>query len=200
MSVALTQSWNAYQDEARAYRIKEYGYDILSNSTDYLLNEAMLLLADAPGSLFLGQGVAFEGHAMFKDLNGVPMEQRIELPVVEELQLGMSIGLSLQGYLPVSIYPRMDFMLRAMDQLVLHLDKLESMSCGQFCPKVIIRTRVGSKKPLDAGPQHTNDFTEAFRLMLTNVEVAKIVSSDQIMPAYRGALARSKSTLIVEAF
>lgn len=164
------------------------------------LNEAMHLLADVPGALFLGQGVAFPGHAMFKDLDGVPMEQRIELPVVEELQLGMSIGLSLQGFLPVSIYPRFDFLMRAMDQLVNHLDKLERMSCGQFAPRVIIRTRVGTRYPLDAGPQHTQDHTEALRLMLNSVVVDRITQAAEIVPAYRAAMHRNGSTLVVEAF
>lgn len=170
------------------------------SEVDKALNEAMLLLADAPGTLFLGQGIAYPGHAMFKNFEGVPMEQRIELPVVEELQLGMSIGLALQGYLPVSVYPRFDFLLRAADQLVNHLDKLERMSCGQFKPAVIIRTRVGTTKPLDAGPQHTQDHTEAFRLMLTNVEVIRITRADEILPTYRWAMTSRKSTLVVEAF
>jgi pyruvate/2-oxoglutarate/acetoin dehydrogenase E1 component len=126
------------------------------------INKAMLMLAEQPNAVFVGQGVRYGGVATYRDLEGVPDKQRIEFPVAEELQLGCCIGLSLQGYLPICIFPRMDFMLRAADQLVNHLDKLAAMSCGQFVPKVIIRTRVGSKTPLDAGPQHTNDHTDAF--------------------------------------
>lgn len=162
------------------------------------INDAMRLLAAQPGALFLGQGVSYPGVATFNDLEGVPMEQRLELPVVEELQLGMSTGLALQGFLPISIYPRMDFLLRAMDQLVNHLDKLWYMSRGQFDPKVIIRTRVGSKTPLDAGPQHTQDHTDAFRRMLTSIVVSKIEAVDDILPIYRQAIQTSGSTLIVE--
>jgi pyruvate/2-oxoglutarate/acetoin dehydrogenase E1 component len=92
----------------------------------------------------------------------------------------------------------MDFLLRAMDQLVLHLDKLERMSCGQFAPKVIIRTRVGGKTPLDAGPQHTNDFTDAFRLLLPTVAIEKIMGIADVMPVYSRAVQNRGSTMVVE--
>lgn len=164
-----------------------------------VFNEAMLRLAAQPRVIFLGQNVCYDGTAMFNDLKGVPMEQRLELPVVEELQMGMAVGLALQGFLPISIYPRMDFLLRAMDQLVNHLDKLACMSQGQFQPKVIIRTRVGSKHPLNAGPQHTQDHTEALRLMLTNVYIRRISSLTDVLEVYDEAMSARKSTLVVEA-
>ena len=113
--------------------------------SDSLLNQAMLMLAAQPKALFLGQNVAYDGNVMFKHLEGVPMEQRLELPVCEELQMGMSTGLALQGILPISIYPRFDFLILALNQLVNHLDKLAYMSRGDYQPKVIIRTKVGSK-------------------------------------------------------
>ncbi len=156
------------------------------------------MIADA-GAIFIGQGVAYDGVATFDSLEGVPMSQRIETPVVEELQLGMGIGMALQGFLPVLVYPRIDFMLRAMDQLVNHLDKLEEMSRGQFRPKVIIRTRVGSRTPLDPGPQHSQDHARAFSLMLTNVDIIMIRHPAAIMDLYRAALGSVRSSLVVEA-
>lgn len=163
-----------------------------------MINQAMRELAKA-GAIFVGQGVEFGGVATYKDLEGIPKEQRIEFPVAEELQLGFCAGLSLQGFLVVSIFPRCDFLMRAMDQLVNHLDKLEAMSHGQFKPKVIIRTRVGTTKPLDAGPQHTQDHTKAFKAMLTNVEVVRLNLESKVLSTYRQALRRPGSSLIVEA-
>lgn len=159
----------------------------------------MLLLAAQPRSIFIGQSVAYEGTSMFRDLEGVPPEQRIEFPVAEELQLGVASGLALQGFLPICIFPRMDFMLRAMDQLVNHLDKMEEMSHQQFDPKVIIRTRIGSKTPLDAGPQHTQNYVLAFEDMLTNIHVTFIEHADTIMDSYQFAIDSSRSVLIVES-
>jgi len=160
----------------------------------------MLAIAAQPGSLFVGQNVRYDGAATYKALDGIPDEQRCEFPVAEELQLGFCTGLALMGFLPVCIYPRMDFMLRAVDQLVNHLDKLEYMSRGQFCPKVIIRTKVGATKPLNAGPQHTQNHCAAFRLMLTNVDVLEILDAKDISRTYRMAMESKRSSIVVEAW
>lgn len=158
----------------------------------------MKLLADA-GGFFFGQGVTADGIAWHADYADVPAAQKLEFPVAEELNVGAAIGLSLTGYLPVVCIPRMDFLLRAADQLVNHLDKLEGMSAGQFRPKVIIRTRVGSRTPLDPGPQHRQNHAEAFRRMLTTVVVEEIEYPADIPDVYNAALARTRSTLVVEA-
>ena len=166
-------------------------------TTGQLLNLAMRSLAQNKDTLFVGQSVAYPGWA-YDSLDGVPMSQRVEFPVAEELQLGYCTGLSLKGYLPVCIFPRMDFMLRALDQLVNHLDKLEAMSRGQFNPKVIIRTRVGPREPLDAGPQHTQDHSEAFREMLERVEVVNLRKEANILETYRFAEYTDRSVIVVE--
>jgi pyruvate dehydrogenase E1 component beta subunit len=162
------------------------------------LNQAMLMLAAQPRSLFIGQGVAADGVATYADFEGVPMEQRIEFPIAEELNVGYAIGLAMMGYLPVVCIPRVDFLLRAADAIINHLDKIEQMSVGQWNPKVIIRTRVGSKTPLDAGPQHTQRHTEAFRHMLTNVNVWEILRPSEILPTYECVTLGTKSSIIVE--
>ena len=99
--------------------------------------------------------------------------------------MGMSTGLALMGYVPISCYPRFDFLLLAMNQLVNHLDKIRIMSDQQFKPKVIIRTSVGSKKPLNGGPQHTQDYTEQFKKILTEVKVVYLKSPKQIFPEFK---------------
>ena len=115
------------------------------------LTEAMTLLAQDERTIFLGQSVAYPGSALFLTLEGVPCHKKIELPVAEEMQMGMSIGLSLMGYIPISIYPRFDFLLLATSQLANHLDKCAEMTHEEFKPKVIIRTCVGSTSPLILG-------------------------------------------------
>lgn len=159
------------------------------------VNAAMHMLADDSRTVFVGQSVRYDGAAIYHSLEGVPMEKRVEFPVVENLQLGYCTGLSLTGKLPICIYPRMDFMLLAMDQLVNHLDKLPLYG---WKPKVIIRCRVGQKTPLDAGPQHSGNYTEPFREMLTNVIVEEVTKPELVMEVYRSAMQRKLSTLIVE--
>ena len=165
-----------------------------------LLTDAMTLLGQQPNSMFVGQNVRYEGTPMFRHLVNVPMEQRIEFPVAEDLQMGFCTGLALQGFFPIAIYPRFDFLLLAFNQLVNHLDKLEQMSRGQFTPKVIVRTAVGKRSPLDAGPQHTQNHTEAFWRMLTNTEVYEIKRVDKIKGTYDAAIHSKKSVVVVENF
>lgn len=163
------------------------------------LTRAMAMLAAEPRSYFIGQAVEYPGTAMFGTLKDVPMAQRLELPVAEEMQMGMAIGLALGGYIPITIYPRWNFLLLATNQLVNHLDKLPLMS--KYRPGVIIRTAVGSVVPLDPQHQHRGDYTGAFKSMCDSIAVWKIVSPGAVMHTYRWALDRAQrgeSSLVVE--
>ena len=164
------------------------------------LCRAMEYLARDQRTMFLGQAVACPGTAMTNTLKNVAREKLLELPVTEDLQMGMSTGLALTGIVPVSIYPRWNFLLCAVSQLVSHLDKLPAMSDGGYKPKVIVRTGIGSERPLHPQFQHVGDFTDAFRLMCKNIEVIRLDEPEQIFPAYQKALEREdgKSTIIVE--
>jgi len=162
------------------------------------LIKAMTMLAKNKKTVFLGQGVRYSGHGLYPTLKNVDDNKRIELPVCEELQMGMTQGLALEGFIPVSIFPRMDFLICATNQLVNHLDKMEEMSEGEFKPRVIIRTAIGSTNPLMAGCQHIQDHSKALRLMLTNIEVIVLYNKSQIMPAYKKALKIKKSTVLIE--
>ena len=159
------------------------------------INAAMLKLAEQPNVVFVGQSVRYDGAAIFDSLKGVPMDKRLEMPVIEDFQMGFCTGLALAGRLPVCIFPRMDFMLLCLNQLVNHLDKLPLFG---WHPKVIIRTTVGAKSPLDAGPQHTQDHTEAFRRMMTYVQVVQVTRADAVPLVYQYALETPASVLIVE--
>jgi pyruvate/2-oxoglutarate/acetoin dehydrogenase E1 component len=161
------------------------------------LTAAMTMLGERPRAVLLGQAVAVPGTGMTQTFAGVPREKLIELPVFEETQLGMAIGLSLDGSHPVvCVYPRINFLLLAVNQLVNHLDAIPRYS--DYKPRVIIRTAVATPEPLNPGVQHLDDFSSALRSMLTVVRVDRLMFADQIMPAYRDALERDGSSLIVE--
>ena len=162
------------------------------------LKKAMNMLAKNEHVVFLGQQIKYGGCIMSDSLVDVSDKKKIELPLIEDCQMGMSIGLSLMGFIPVSIYPRMDFLVIAMNQLVNHLDKIESMSCGQFKPKVIVRTAVGSTSPLYPGLQHCSDYTVGLQRMLKNVSVKKICFASQVMEFYDVALKSDESSILVE--
>ena len=160
----------------------------------------MKWLGEKDDTVFLGQACKVSGHAISSTLGEVPEEKRIELPVFEEMQMGISTGMALDGFVPVTMFPRFDFFILACNQLVNHLDKMRDMSKGEMTPRVIIRVAVGTKTPIDAGPQHTQNHTEAFRKMLTEVNVVEILEPEDIFPAFKEAYERSdsKSTLIIE--
>lgn len=158
--------------------------------------DSMDFLAKDDRAIFLGQQI--NPLDFYSTLINVPLDKRIELPVAEEMQIGMSLGLALEGFLPISIIQRMDFLLRAADQLVNHLDKIKDMSRGVFNPKVIIRTTIGSKTPLDVGPQHSQDFTETFRLLFDNIEVIKPETPDEVRAAYMKAYNKEGSFMVIE--
>ena len=164
------------------------------------LIRSMEYLAKDKRTIFIGQSVRYSGNAIFNTLSTISNSRKIELPVFEDVQMGMSMGLALDGYIPVTCYPRFDFLILAINQLVNHLDKIEYMSENKMKPRVIIRTSIGSKKPLDGGPQHTQDYTKAFKLMLTEIDVVLLNSKKQIFPAFKKALERKdcKSTLLIE--
>ena len=166
---------------------------------DHLV-EAMEYVAEDPRTIFIGQSVAYSGNSIYNTLKTIPNDRKIETPVFEETQMGLSIGLAMEGFVPVTCYPRFDFLLLAVNQLVNHLDKMEEMTRGVFKPRVIIRTSIGAKHPLNGGLQHTQDHTEAFRHLLDNVDVVLLENKEDIFPAFKKALERedNKSTLLVE--
>tara|TARA_A100001201_G_C4093149_1_gene202841 strand:+ start:2567 stop:3088 length:522 start_codon:yes stop_codon:yes gene_type:complete len=162
------------------------------------VNKGMELLASNPQSIFIGQAVQYKGTALTHQVKNFGKEKLLEMPVAEEFQAGFAIGLALEGYLPISLYPRMNFIILAMNQIINHLDKWEAMSVGESKPKVIMKAVVGSEHPLDPGHQHKANYTEAFRSMSTNIDVAELIYPHQILDTYKRALDTDKSTLIIE--
>ncbi|MEK6889158.1 MAG: hypothetical protein AABW80_03560 [Nanoarchaeota archaeon] len=165
------------------------------------LKKAMETLAQDERTIFLGQTVGFPGSRFtYKTFKDIPLDKRVELPIMEEAQMGICTGLAMAGYVPIAVYPRFDFVLLAANQLINHLDKIRDLSCGRLNPKVIIRTIVGSTIPFSPGAQHCQDHTEQFRTMMHNINVIKLSNPDMIVPSYLGALSNKtqKSTLLVE--
>lgn len=158
----------------------------------------MSWLADQPDTLFLGQSVLHEGTGLYDTLDHLPKEKRMEFPVAENFQLGFSIGMAINNVVPVSCFPRWNFLLCAADQLVNHLDKLYKMSDGEYNPKVIIRVAVGSETPVDPQDQHKGNFSNAFREMLNYVNVVELTNPDEILTRYQEAYQREGSTILVE--
>lgn len=164
------------------------------------LKSAMTWLSKLDRTVFIGQSIEFPGTGMYQTFSEVPPAKKLEMPVEEDFQLGLSIGMALAGMTPISVFPRWNFLLLATNQLVNHLDKMRELLGGKEPPKVIVRTAIGSVNPLHPGPQHVGDFTEAFKLLLPNVEIVKLEKKEQIVFEYQRAAQRADgvSTILVE--
>ncbi|MCX6896573.1 MAG: hypothetical protein NTZ16_13970 [Verrucomicrobia bacterium] len=163
------------------------------------LTQAMHQLAEDPKVVFIGYGIRCGGQAA-GTLKGIPEAQLIETPVAENLMVALGIGLALKGYKPVVFIERFDFILNALDAIVNHLDKINTMSRGEFKPTMILRVVTGNRlKPLFTGETHTQDFSEAVAKMVT-FPVIGLREAGQIGEQYAAAKARlvDTSTMLVE--
>jgi pyruvate/2-oxoglutarate/acetoin dehydrogenase E1 component len=164
------------------------------------LKRSMDWLNEQPNTLFLGQAVEYAGTGMTNTLKDVDRNKMLEMPVNEDMQMGLSLGMALNGTVPISLYPRWNFLLLAANQVVNHLDKVKAMSDGGYTPKVIIRTSIGSQRPLHPQHQHVADFTGGFRALCDTIDVIKLDEPNQIFEAYKYAYERTdnRSTILVE--
>lgn len=164
------------------------------------LKRSMDWLGEKEDTLFLGQAVEYEGTAMTNTLKDVDKGKLFEMPVNEDMQMGITLGIALDGSVPISLFPRWNFLLLAANQVVNHLDKISLMSDGGYTPKVIVRTSIGSQRPLHPQHQHVGDFTGGFRAMCDTVEVIRMDEPNQIFTAFKRAYEREdgKSTILVE--
>lgn len=164
------------------------------------LTKSMDWLGKKTDTFFLGQAVSYPGTGMTNTLKTVPTDKLWEFPVTEDMQMGVSIGMAFNNTVPISIYPRWNFLLLATNQIVNHLDKITLMADVPYKPKVIIRTAIGSERPLHPQHQHVGDYTEAFKLLCPNIDIIRLDEPEQIFESYQKAYERvdGKSTLLIE--
>jgi len=143
------------------------------------LTKSMKFLAEKPDTIFIGQQIVYAGNPMSTTLGDVPKEKMIEVPVMEETQMGMSLGLAMMGKTVITFYPRWDFLVSAANQLINHADKFEHMTGKKV--NMLIRVGVGSKDPLDPGIQHRNDYTDEFKSILQFTKVHKLKQIEDIL-------------------
>ena len=178
--------------------VKEYNFKTMKYFDE--LKKAMDWLGEKPDTLFLGQAVEYEGTAMTNTIKDVNVNKKLEMPVNEDMQMGMTIGMALNGTVPISIFPRWNFLLLASNQIVNHLDKIKIMSNNEYQPKIIIRTAIGSQRPLHPQYQHIGDFTGGFKAMCDWVDIIRLDEPSQIFESYKYAYERTdnRPTILVE--
>ena len=64
------------------------------------------------------------------------------------------------------------------------------MAGDRIKPKIIIRTSIGSQRPLHPQHQHIGDFSLAIKKMCSTIEVIKLSDPNKIFSAYKKAYER----------
>lgn len=164
------------------------------------LKRTMEWLATQSHTFFVGQTVAGPGTFMYKTLCDVPENRTLEMPINESFQMQFTIGLALDGYVPISVYPRQNFLLLATSDMANMLDKIPDISRQSWMPKVIIRVASGPDKPVHPGHQHVGNYAESFRHLFDWIDVVELEEPEDVFPAYERAYLRDdgRSTLIIE--
>lgn len=109
-----------------------------------------------PKCFAIGQGLWspwYVGNSM-RDLDKKFGKERvIDTPVSELATTGAAVGAALNGYHPIVVHPRMDFMVLAADQIINQAAKWRHMLGGKISPTVTIRGIVN--RGGEQGAQHS---------------------------------------------
>ena len=160
------------------------------------IKDAMTTLAQEHRTVFIGYNI-LHGSRAYGTLKQVPVNMCIETPVAENLMAGLATGMAMAGFRPVLFFERHDFILNALDCIVNHMDKMASMTEGQFKAPVIIRAVVGGTKPLYPGPQHIQDFTDAFKALI-NFPVLDLRTPEDVVEGYEKISQTHTPVMMVE--
>lgn len=160
------------------------------------LSNAMTYLGNKHDTIFIGQQIVYAGNPMSTTLGNVSKDKMIEVPVMEESQMGMSLGLAMTGKTVITFYPRWDFLVSATNQLVNHIDKYTLMTGKKA--NIIIRLGKGSDKPLDPGHQHKGNYLNEFKSLCPNIKFHDLISYTLILDSYTNAYIEGGVHVLVE--
>jgi len=160
------------------------------------LTTAMTFLGEQDNVVFIGQQIVYAGNPMSTTLGNVPKDKMIELPVMEETQMGMSLGIAMTGKTVITFYPRWDFIVLAVNQLTNHIDKYQLMTGKKA--NILIRLGKGSDKPLDPGHQHKGNYFNEFNTMCPNITFYDLQNVEDILTTYKSAYEQGGVHVLVE--
>jgi pyruvate dehydrogenase E1 component beta subunit len=118
----------------------------------------------------------------------------IETPLSENMLTGACVGMAIEGWKPVLVHARNDFLMLTMEQLVNTAAKWRYMSAGRPLT-FVVRSIVG--RGWGQGPQHS----QALHAMFAHVPGLNVVmpaDADGARDALPWALAQPSPTLIIE--
>jgi len=137
------------------------------------LNEALhQKIASDEKTFLIGQGVIspwYVGSTTIGLLDRFGDERIIDTPVSENSTTGAAIGAALAGMLPILLFPRMDFMHYAMDQIANHAANWHYMFGGQLSVPLTIWTII------NRGGEQAAQHSQALQAIFAHLPGLKVV-------------------------
>jgi len=137
------------------------------------INEALCQLLERDERTFLiGQGVNspwYVGNTTKGLCDRFGAERVIDTPVSENGMTGVAVGAALAGMRPILVFPRMDFMYYAMDQIANHAANWHYMFGGQLSVPLTIWAII------NRGGEQAAQHSQALQAMLTHIPGLKVV-------------------------
>ena len=137
------------------------------------INEALSQLLERDERTFLiGQGVNspwYVGNTTKGLFDRFGPERVIDTPVSENGMTGVAVGAALAGMRPILVFPRMDFMYYAMDQIANHAANWHYMFGGQLSVPLTIWAII------NRGGEQAAQHSQALQAMLTHIPGLKVV-------------------------
>ena len=138
------------------------------------INEALHQKLAADANVFLiGQGVTspwYVGNTTIGLIDSFGSERIIDTPVSENGSTGVAIGAALIGLRPVLVFPRMDFMYYALDQIANHAANWHYMFSGQLSIPLTIWAIV------NRGGEQAAQHSQAIQAILSHLPGLRVVA------------------------
>ncbi len=119
-------------------------------------DERVILLGEEIGKY---NGVHYVTRGLFAEFG---KDRVVDTPISEESFTGVGVGLAIMGMRPVVELMRMDFSLRAMDQIYNHMAKIRYMSGGRLTVPMVLRGPEGPGPNPGLTAQHGQQLTVLF--------------------------------------
>ncbi len=130
---------------------------------DAILDTTIQIMKANPNVYLMGQ-CATDPGAIYGTVQGLReqfgCEKVMEMPFSENGAVGIAIGSALAGMRPILCFYRVDFFLRALDQLINNAAKWHYISGGQSKVPLIIRVVIG--RGWGQGAQHSQSLHSLF--------------------------------------
>ncbi|MDD5127995.1 MAG: transketolase C-terminal domain-containing protein [Dehalococcoidales bacterium] len=137
------------------------------------INEALhQILESDPKALLIGQGVTspwYVGASTLGLIQKFGPERVIDTPVSENCTMGAAVGAALAGMHPIFVFPRMDFMYYALDQLANHAANWHYMFGRQLGVPLVVWTII------NRGGEQAAQHSQALQALFAHIPGLKVV-------------------------